>query len=142
MSSYRSSTRSIGKKLLLIGEVPFHLKWKETRNFTGCPSYRPFGQNAFDAMSKVGGHSARKQVNIFSRNEFRRVMSAGARAEYPPSQRTGSFSIDQMMEALERNIAKTTTKWRSLVCSLNPGPVLRVPGASRSSRQAGCAGPA
>jgi len=28
--------------------------------------------------------------------------------EYPPSQRVGSFSIDQMMEALERSVSATT----------------------------------
>jgi hypothetical protein len=27
--------------------------------------------------------------------------------EYPPSQRVGSFSIDQMMEALQRSIPET-----------------------------------
>ena len=30
--------------------------------------------------------------------------------EYPPSQRVGSFSIDQMMEALERSISNTGAK--------------------------------
>ena len=28
--------------------------------------------------------------------------------EYPPSQRVGSFSIDQMMEALERSVSAST----------------------------------
>jgi hypothetical protein len=28
--------------------------------------------------------------------------------EYPPSQRVGSFSIDQMMEALERSVSANT----------------------------------